>query len=45
MGAGKALVSRLMGEGMAKPPSPLDAVRNSSTESSIMAHHEDGVPL
>jgi hypothetical protein len=44
-GAGGAPVSRLLGEGRLKPPSPLDAVRNSSMESSIMAYHGDGVLL
>jgi hypothetical protein len=45
MGAGKAPVLCLLGEGRPKPPSPLDAVRNSSVESSIMAQCGDGVPL
>jgi hypothetical protein len=31
--------------GEAKAPSLLDAVRNSSVESSIMAYHGDGIPL
>jgi hypothetical protein len=38
-------VSRLLGEGRPKLPSPLDVMRNYSIESSIMAHHGDGVPL
>jgi hypothetical protein len=38
-------VSCLLGEGRSKPPSPLDTVRSSSVESSIMAHHKDVVPL
>jgi hypothetical protein len=37
-------MQRLLGEGRAKPP-PLDAMRNSSVESSIMAYHGDSVPL
>jgi hypothetical protein len=40
-GAGGAPVPCLLGEGSLKPPSPLDAVRNSSMESSIMAHRRD----
>jgi hypothetical protein len=43
-GAGGAPVPHLLGEGRPKPPSPLDAMMNSSTESSIMARHRDGVP-
>jgi hypothetical protein len=45
MGAGGAPVLHLLGEGRPKPHSPLHALRNSSAESSIMAHHGDGVPL
>jgi hypothetical protein len=45
MGAGGAHVPRLLGEGRPKLPSPLDDVRNSSAESSIMAHCRDGIPL
>jgi hypothetical protein len=37
-GVSRAPVPRLLGEGRPRPPSPLDAVRNSSVESSIMAH-------
>jgi hypothetical protein len=44
-GAGRVPVPHLLGEGRPKPPSLLDAMRNSLTESSIMAHHGDGVPL
>jgi hypothetical protein len=33
------------GRGRSKPPSPLDAVRNSVAESAIMARSGDGVPL
>jgi hypothetical protein len=40
MGAGEAPVPYLLGEGRSKLPSPLDAVRNSSAESSMMAHRE-----
>jgi hypothetical protein len=36
---------RLLGEGGPKLPSPLDAVRNSSTESSIMTHCGVDAPL
>jgi hypothetical protein len=35
----------LLREGRPEPFSPLDAVRNSSVEFSIMAHHGDGTPL
>jgi hypothetical protein len=45
MGANEAPVPRLPGEGRPKPPSPLDAMRNSSAESSIMACREDEAPL
>jgi hypothetical protein len=34
----------LRGEGRSILPSPFEAVWNSSTESSIMAHSRDGVP-
>jgi hypothetical protein len=44
-GAAGAPVSCLLGEGRPKPPSLLDAMRNSLVESSIMAHYKDGVPL
>jgi hypothetical protein len=37
-GAGRAPVSCLLGEGRPEPSSPLDVERNSSVESSIMAH-------
>jgi hypothetical protein len=45
MGAGEAPMPRLLGEGRVEPPSSLDVMRNSSSESSIMARHGDGVPL
>jgi hypothetical protein len=45
MGASEALMPRLLGQGRPKLPSPLDAVRNSSVESFIMAHHGVGAPL
>jgi hypothetical protein len=45
MGAGEAPVPCLLGEGSLKPLSPLDAMRNSSVESSIMARHGDEAPL
>jgi hypothetical protein len=38
---GGTSVPHLLGEGRLKPSSPLDAMRNSSTESSFMAHHKD----
>jgi hypothetical protein len=38
-------VSHLLGEGRPKLLSPLDAVRNSSAESSIMAHRGVGAQL
>jgi hypothetical protein len=38
-------VPRLLGEGKPKPPSLLDAMRNSSTESSIMVCHGDEASL
>jgi hypothetical protein len=34
----------LLGEGRLNLMSPLDAVRNSSVESCIMAHHRDETP-
>jgi hypothetical protein len=40
-GVGEAPVLCLMGEGRPKPLFPLDVVRNSSVESSIMARHGD----
>jgi hypothetical protein len=45
MGAGGAPVPCLLGEGRTKPPSLLDAMRNFSEKSSIMARCGDGVPL
>jgi hypothetical protein len=42
-GMGRAPVPGLLGEGRLELPSPLDAVRNSSVKSSIMACHGDGV--
>jgi hypothetical protein len=45
MGASGALMSCLLGEQRPKPPSPLDTVRNSSVETSIMAHRGDGAPV
>jgi hypothetical protein len=42
-GVGGAPVLCLPEEGRPKHPSPLDVVRNSSAESSIMAHRGDGV--
>jgi hypothetical protein len=45
MGEGGKPVSCLLGEGRSKHPSLLDAVRNSSVESSIMAPYGDGLPL
>jgi hypothetical protein len=36
-GSRQSPVLRLLGKGVAKLPSPLDAMRNSSAESSIMA--------
>jgi hypothetical protein len=45
MGVGRAPMPHLLGEGRPKPPTPLDVVRNSSVESSIMAQYGDGVPL
>jgi hypothetical protein len=44
MGASKAPVPRLLGEGRPKPLSPLNAVRNSSAKSSIMENHIDEAP-
>jgi hypothetical protein len=44
-GAGSTPVSHLLGEGGPKLPSPLDAMRNSSVESSIMAHRKVGALL
>jgi hypothetical protein len=44
-GVGEALVSCLLVQGRLKAPSPPNIVKNTSAESSIMAHHEDGVPL
>jgi hypothetical protein len=45
-GAGGAPVPRLLGEGRPEPPSPLDAVRNSSTNASDLddcCHHIEKV--
>jgi hypothetical protein len=39
MGVREAPVLHLLGEGRLKLPSPLGVVRNSSTESPIIAHH------
>jgi hypothetical protein len=44
-GASRAPMSCLLGEEWADPPSPLEAVWNSSVESSIIAHRGDGGPL
>jgi hypothetical protein len=44
-GAGGAPVPCVLGEGRPMHPSPLNTMRNSSVEFSIMAHHGDGVPL
>jgi hypothetical protein len=44
-GADRAPVPRLQGEVGPKLPSPLDAMRNSSIESSIMACHRVDAPL
>jgi hypothetical protein len=44
-GAGGALVSCLLEEGRLEPPSPLEAMWNSSVESSIMAYSRDGSSL
>jgi hypothetical protein len=44
-GASEAPVPCLLGEGRLKLPSPLDAVRNSSVESSIMPRHGVDAPL
>jgi hypothetical protein len=43
--ASEALVPCLLGEGWLKRPSLLDAMRNSSVESSIKAHHRVDAPL
>jgi hypothetical protein len=40
--AGEAPAPSLLGEGRPEPPPPLEAVWNSSVESSIMARHGDG---
>jgi hypothetical protein len=45
MGVGGAPAASLLGEGRLEPPPLLEAVWNSSLESSIMALHGDGVPL
>jgi hypothetical protein len=45
VGARTVLVLRLMGEGRLKLPSPLDTMRNSAVESSIMAHRGVETPL
>jgi hypothetical protein len=44
-GAGGAPALSLLREGRLEPPTSLEAVWNSSVESSIMAHHGDGGPL
>jgi hypothetical protein len=44
VGVSEAPVLRLLGEGWPKLPSLLDAVRNSSVESSIMARCEVDAP-
>jgi hypothetical protein len=44
-GASEVPIPRLLGEGSLELPSPLDAMKNSSTESSIMAHRGVGAPL
>jgi hypothetical protein len=41
-GADGAPTPSLLGEGRPKPPPPLEAMWNSSVESSIMVHHRDG---
>jgi hypothetical protein len=45
MGAGRVPVPHLLGEGRPKLQSPLDVMRNSSVESSIMARRGVGAPL
>jgi hypothetical protein len=45
MGASEGPTPRLLGEGRPKLPSPLDAVRNSSVESSIMVYRRVDAPL
>jgi hypothetical protein len=45
MGEDRAPVLCLREEGRLEPPSPLGAMKNSSVESSIMAHSGIGVPL
>jgi hypothetical protein len=44
VGAGKAPVPLLLGEGRSILPSPSEAVWNSSVESPIMAHNGDDGP-
>jgi hypothetical protein len=44
-GANEALVLHHLGEGWSMLPCPLDTVRNSSVESSIMAHYGVDAPL
>jgi hypothetical protein len=44
-GEGEALVSCPLVQGRLKAPSPPNVVNNTSAESTIMAHHGDGVPL
>jgi hypothetical protein len=44
-GVDRAPTPHLLGKGRPEPPSPLDVMWNSSMESSVIAHHEDGVPL
>jgi hypothetical protein len=43
-GASEAPALRLLGEGRLKLPSPLDAVRTSSMETSMMARHGVDAP-
>jgi hypothetical protein len=45
MGESEAPMSCLLGEGRLKLPSPLNVMKNSSAESSIMAHHGVDAPL
>jgi hypothetical protein len=44
-GVGRALVSRLLGQGRLEPPSPLDAMWNYSVGSTITARCGDGDPV
>jgi hypothetical protein len=45
IGVGGAPAPSLLGEGWPEPPPPLEAVWNSSVESSITVHRRDGGPL